>query len=276
NTGNSYTNSVNVTYEYQSASGENSANITSNSIVTYSPSIIIKPTLNLAANLTFVVLGDTITFTATITNNTSTLINNAIFRAEIPTGLSYIAGTLTINGTPYPTSPPNVDIDLGAMNPSDSFTIKYSATAASPPTTGSTYSNFFTLTYTFNSPAGVLTNTLTSNTVNITTNTVTINPLTVKNIIYRTYKNISLEEKIIAGNISKNSISYSIQTSPSNGYASINQTGTFKYTPKVNFLGTDTFSILLSNSDIGSTTLNISVVVTEFPDSLTNLNYCKK
>ncbi|MCD3351605.1 DUF11 domain-containing protein [Clostridium botulinum D/C] len=276
NTGNSYTNSVNVTYKYQSASGENSANITSNSIVTYSPSIIIKPTLNLAANLTFVVLGDTITFTATITNNTSTLINNAIFRAEIPTGLSYIAGTLTINGTPYPTSPPNVDIDLGAMNPSDSFTIKYSATAASPPTTGSTYSNFFTLTYTFNSPAGVLTNTLTSNTVNITTNTVTINPLTVKNVIYRTYKNISLEEKIIAGNISKNSISYSIQTSPSNGYTSINQTGTFKYTPKVNFLGTDTFSILLSNSDIGSTTLNISVVVTEFPDSLTNLNYCKK
>ncbi|QPW59740.1 beta strand repeat-containing protein [Clostridium botulinum] len=275
NTGNSYTNSVNVTYKYQSASGENSANITSNSIVTYSPSIIIKPTLNLAANLTFVVLGDTITFTATITNNTSTLINNAIFRAEIPTGLSYIAGTLTINGTPYPTSPPNVDIDLGAMNPSDSFTIKYSATAASPPTTGSTYSNFFTLTYTFNSPAGVLTNTLTSNTVNITTNTVTINPLTVKNVIYRTYKNISLEEKIIAGNISKNSISYSIQTSPSNGYVSINQTGTFKYTPKVNFLGTDTFSILLSNSDIGSTTLNISVVVTEFPDSLTNLNYCK-
>ncbi|EDS76176.1 conserved hypothetical protein [Clostridium botulinum C str. Eklund] len=95
-------------------------------------------------------------------------------------------------------------------------------------------------------------------------------------MIYKTKKNTPLVEKIISSTISSNSLSYSIQTHPSNGYASINQEGIFKYTPKVNFLGTDKFSILINNADIGSITLDVSIlVVNEFSSFSNEFPYCK-
>ncbi|AEB75641.1 Ig-like domain-containing protein [Clostridium botulinum] len=274
--GNSYTNLINITYQYLDANGENANNIGSNSVVTYSPSIIAKPTLILKADKSFVIIGDTINFTATIDNNTSIPINNSIFLTKLPKGLVYIPDSLTINGNPYPSSSIDRDIILGNIQPSNSIILKYSTSVDSHPNINSNYSNFFTINYTFNSPIGILTKTINSNTVTIDTNIFTVNPIALKNIVYQTYKNMSLYEKILASDLGSDSLLYSIKTQPSNGYAAIEQNGFFKYTPKVNFLGTDNFSILLSNSNLGSTIINITILVTDFPSSFYNNINCKK
>ncbi|NEZ47734.1 DUF11 domain-containing protein [Clostridium niameyense] len=276
-TGNTYENLVKVSYKFTNAVGENTGNIVSNPIITYSPSVIIRPTLNLKANKYFIVLGDTISFTATITNDTSTLIDNATFSTKIPKGLSFVPNSLTINNHPYPDSDFNNPIDLGAIKTSNSMIIKYSVKVTSASSNGGIYPNFFTINYSFTSPVGNLTNILNSNTVNLATNNTTINPLAFKNMVYKTTKNIPLVEKIISANISSNSLSYSIETYPSNGYASINQKGIFKYTPNVNFLGEDKFSILIENADIGSLTLDINIlVVTNLINPSGEFPYCLK
>lgn len=87
---------------------------------------------------------------------------------------------------------------------------------------------------------------------------------------------MSLYERILAVDLELDSLSYSIETQPSNGYADIEQNNFFKYTPKVNFLGKDTFSILVSNSNLGSTIINITVLVTEFSNLFENNLPCKK
>ncbi|MCD3193953.1 DUF11 domain-containing protein [Clostridium botulinum C] len=273
---NYYKNSVNVNYKFQDSNGENTDSITSNSVVTYSPSIIIKPTLNLEADKSSVIIGDTINFTATIDNNTSTPINSTIFFTKLPEGLLYIPNSLTINDIPYTSSSIDRDIILGDIQPGNSTILKYSTSVESHPNTASNYSNFFTINYTFNTPIGTLNKTINSNTVKINTEIFTFNPIAFKNIVYKTYKNISLYEKILAVDLELDSLLYSIETKPSNGYADIEQNSFFKYTPKVNFLGTDNFSILLSNSDLGSTIINITVLVTEFPSSFDNNISCNK
>ncbi|KEI07115.1 cell surface protein [Clostridium sp. K25] len=273
---NYYKNSVNVNYKFQDSNGENTDSITSNSIVTYSPSIIIKPTLNLEADKSSVIIGDTINFTATIDNNTSTPINSTIFFTKLPEGLLYIPNSLTINDIPYTSSSIDGDIILGDIQPGNSTILKYSTSVESHPNTASNYSNFFTINYTFNTPIGTLNKTINSNTVKINTEIFTFNPIAFKNIVYKTNKNMSLYERILAVDLELDSLSYSIETQPSNGYADIEQNNFFKYTPKVNFLGTDNFSILLSNSDLGSTIINITVLVTEFPSSFDNNISCNK
>ncbi|KEI15769.1 Ig-like domain-containing protein [Clostridium haemolyticum] len=274
--GNSYINLVNVTYKYLDATGENTNNITSNSVITYSPSIIIEPTLNLEADKSFVLIGDTIDFTATISNDTSIPINNVIFSTKLPEGLLYIPNSLTINDIPYPSSSIDNDITLGDIQPGNSIILKYSTSVDSPPNIDTNYSNFFTINYTFNSPVGILTKTINSNIVNIATRIFTVNPIAFKNIVYKINKNMSLYERILAVDLELDSLSYSIETQPSNGYADIEQNNFFKYTPKVNFLGKDTFSILVSNSNLGSTIINITVLVTEFSNLFENNLPCKK
>ncbi|EDS76872.1 conserved repeat domain protein, partial [Clostridium botulinum C str. Eklund] len=143
--GNSYTNSVNVKYKFQNALGENTGNINSNPVKVYSPSIIIYPTLNLKANKYFVVLGDTITFTATVSNDTSILINTATFSTKLPKGLSFVSNSLTINDDLYPDSAFNNPIELDAIPTSTSIIIKYSVKVTSASSNCGIYPNFFTI-----------------------------------------------------------------------------------------------------------------------------------
>ncbi|MGO4106291.1 DUF7507 domain-containing protein [Paenibacillus sp. YAF4_2] len=80
----------------------------------------------LSANYTSVTVGDTITYTAVITNSGIESINNVQFTAPSPTGSSFIPGTVTINGIPAPGANPTGGVLVGPIAPGGSATIIYS------------------------------------------------------------------------------------------------------------------------------------------------------
>lgn len=72
--------------------------------------------------------GDTLTYTITLTNGASTA-NNVVFTDTVPTNTTYVAATLSSSaGTPDDAAAPDLSVDLGTMNPSDSVTITFDVT----------------------------------------------------------------------------------------------------------------------------------------------------
>lgn len=61
------------------------------------------------------VSGDIITYTLTVTNNGISPVNNVVLVDPIPVGTSFVAGSVTINGTPSPLDNPGVGIPLGTI-----------------------------------------------------------------------------------------------------------------------------------------------------------------
>lgn len=92
-------------------------------------------------NKEFVAVGDTLTFSTTITNIGNAPIENLIFTDAPPPNTTYVDPSLNINGTLYPSLDPNSPIDLGSevaslfpLPPGNSITISYRVSIDSLPT----------------------------------------------------------------------------------------------------------------------------------------------
>ncbi|KEI02681.1 beta strand repeat-containing protein [Clostridium botulinum] len=270
-----YTNSINVDYNYVFPDGSNFRdNVTSTNNL-YPNNILVKPTLSLSVDKNNVSTGDTINFTVLVSNNNSTTIENPILTDILPNGLEYIQGTLKIDGA-YSSDSLRTGVTLPNMPQNSSHTITFSVNVNTPPNTGMEYTNYVTLNYNFQSSMGNLTNTINSNTVNIINNDVGVKPITFKNYVYRTNKNTSIKETLTAANINNSPMLFTMIDAPINGFAAINEYGTFRYTPKVNFVGTDRFIVSATNDLGGSTNITVIILVEEFPQSLNYAINCKK
>lgn len=80
----------------------------------------------------------------------------------------------------------------------------------------------------------------------------------------------TLKNQIVLGDVSSNDtglqdtpVSYFIQTSPSNGSASLNTDGTFSYSPNTDFVGTDQFSYVVSDNDNETDSALVTIVVND-------------
>ncbi|KGM96931.1 hypothetical protein Z955_12770, partial [Clostridium botulinum C/D str. DC5] len=270
-----YINSINTNYTFVFPDGSNFTDTVSSTNNLYSPDVIVKPTLTLSVNKTEVSTGGTIDFTIIVSNPNTTTIENPILTDILQNGLSFITGTLEIDGTPSSNSL-TTGISLPNMPQNSSHTITFSVKAISRPAPGTDYTNFATLTYSFQGPDGILNNTINSNIVTIVNTDVNINPIAFKDYSYKTYKNTSLKATLPIANLNNSPIIFTIVTPPANGFASIDQSKTFKYTPKVNFIGTDSFSVSLTNDTNGSSIFTINIVVSDFPSSLDSAIYCRK
>lgn len=78
-----------------------------------------------SASVTDVTPGDTLTYTTVITNNGNIDATNIEFLDLVPSELSFVSGSVTINGTPQPTYDPNVGFNLGTLAPGDSITVVF-------------------------------------------------------------------------------------------------------------------------------------------------------
>ncbi len=78
-----------------------------------------------SASVTDVMSGDTLTYTTVITNNGNINATNIEFIDLVPSELSFVSGSVTINGTPQPTYDPNVGFNLGTLAPGDSITVVF-------------------------------------------------------------------------------------------------------------------------------------------------------
>ncbi|MDP4145917.1 MAG: Ig-like domain-containing protein [Bacillota bacterium] len=66
---------------------------------------------------------------------------------------------------------------------------------------------------------------------------------------------------VVGSDIDNDSLSYSLSSDPSNGYVYLNNSGEWIYTPKTNFVGTDSFKVEVKDGHGGSSISNITVTV---------------
>ncbi|GLX67866.1 DUF7507 domain-containing protein [Paenibacillus glycanilyticus] len=147
------------TYAYTLPSGRIlNGNSSSNtvSITASSPNVTITKT----ASDTAAAVQDVLTYTLLVTNNGIAPVTNVVLSDPVPQGSTFVAGSVTINGSPSPLANPNAGIALGSINAGATFTVTFQIRVTSLPASGS-LSNAASVGFT----SGAFTSTSTSNTV---------------------------------------------------------------------------------------------------------------
>ena len=150
---------------------------TSTNIVT-TPVLDAMITMVKSVDQTLVTLGDTITYTTSVTNNGNTNATNITFTDFIPDGTTFITDSVTIDGITQIGLNPNTGITIGLIAPNSSISIAFQVTATSTPVQNP-IANSATASYTFiaDPNAPIVSRNVTSNTTFTTINTATIRSL---------------------------------------------------------------------------------------------------
>lgn len=76
----------------------------------------------------YAVKGDTLHYTSVITNTGSLLKNNLVFTDPIPAGTTFVAGSVIIDGTPYPAYDPQTGFALPDLAVGEAVTVEFDVT----------------------------------------------------------------------------------------------------------------------------------------------------
>lgn len=79
-------------------------------------------------------VGETVRYTVTLTNTCQSPLTNVFFRDIVPNGLTFVPGSVTINGGAAPTADPNTGFALPDVPGGETVTVAFSATVTSVPT----------------------------------------------------------------------------------------------------------------------------------------------
>ncbi|MDO7203727.1 DUF11 domain-containing protein [Paraclostridium bifermentans] len=96
----------------------------------------------------YATIGDVLTYTVNILNNGNVIANNVNFRDVIPTGLTFVTDSVTINGVLKPGFDPYSSFTLGDIISGGTIVVKFDATVSSLPTP-SLISNIANLTFAY-------------------------------------------------------------------------------------------------------------------------------
>ncbi|SCB67402.1 DUF7507 domain-containing protein [Bacillus mycoides] len=132
---NPITNQASVSFQHivNPANPPVSKNITSNNVTTKIESAILT-TIKIA-DKTFATIGDTITYTTTITNTGNIPANNVIFSDPLPTWTQFVAGSVIVDGTPLPSASIIDGVGINTITPNQIVTIVFQVQIVSNPTT---------------------------------------------------------------------------------------------------------------------------------------------
>ena len=72
--------------------------------------------------------GDTITYTIEIENTGNVIATNVIFNDVVDSNTTFVAGSVTVNGTSQPTYNPNTGFNLPNINPGETVTVTFEVT----------------------------------------------------------------------------------------------------------------------------------------------------
>ncbi|WMJ80619.1 CARDB domain-containing protein [Clostridium sp. MB40-C1] len=95
---------------------------TSNEVVTQVE--IVQVDVLKSADKTFVIKGDTITYTVIITNSSTIPVNDVVFTDPIPDGTSFVPGSVTINGN-LAGGNPSTGINLGTLDSGETVKVSF-------------------------------------------------------------------------------------------------------------------------------------------------------
>ena len=164
-------NTANVPFKYQIIPGgtvissEKDSN-TVNTVANYVCMNVVK-----IVNTTYAEIGNILYYTVNISNNGNINATNTVFLDALQANLTFVTGSVAINGIVYPSYDPTIGFTLGTICPSDNFEVTFQATVNSRPTPNIIY-NSGSLVYHYqpNPSGGTLTNTVFTNTVETTIN----------------------------------------------------------------------------------------------------------
>ncbi|MDF2927103.1 MAG: hypothetical protein K0R57_6017 [Paenibacillaceae bacterium] len=107
-------------------------------------------------------VGDVVPYTVTVTNGGIQNVTDVVLVDNIPAGSVFVAGSVTVNGTPVPAANPTAGIQLGTITPGATTTVTFSISVTSLPPSG-VLSNNASVSFT----SGAFTGASLSNTVNL-------------------------------------------------------------------------------------------------------------
>lgn len=119
--------SSNFTYQLPSGralSGSSQSNTVS--IPVSAPNI----TVNKTANHTAAAVGEILTYTVVVTNTSGVAVNNVVVSDPIPTGGTFVAGSVIVNGSSVPAANPNTGISIGSIAPGATVTVAFGVNIA--------------------------------------------------------------------------------------------------------------------------------------------------
>ncbi|MEK4932240.1 MULTISPECIES: DUF7507 domain-containing protein [Bacillus] len=119
------TNNALVNYEYTVNPSQSPALDSTVTNTTVTPIIDATLVINKNASTTFATIGDTITFTSSVTNTGNTTANNVVFTDSIPNGTVFVPNSFKINGVTVPNANPQNGINIGNMNSNASVTLSF-------------------------------------------------------------------------------------------------------------------------------------------------------
>ncbi len=141
-------NKSSIDYEYKiDPTGSASANsIESNE--TSTDLVIGSLSMTKSVDKAYATIGDILTYTVNINNNGNILVSDVVFTDIVPTGATFVSGSVTVDGTSQPTYNPNTGFNLGSMLILASKTVTFQAEVTSLPSPN-TLSNQATTTFNY-------------------------------------------------------------------------------------------------------------------------------
>uniref|UniRef100_UPI00301C150F DUF7927 domain-containing protein n=2 Tax=Bacillus TaxID=1386 RepID=UPI00301C150F len=170
-------NQASFTYQYQPNPSEPPVTTTTTTPNVNIPINNPNPTTTKSVDRQIADLGDTITFTVTFQNRGTVPATNVIVKDILLSGVSFVPGSVVVNGTSQPGENPEIGIPVGTVNPGQSITVTFQGVVNSIPP-GGVIRNQANITFTYepnpNEPS--VTTTITTPETETAVNTATLNP----------------------------------------------------------------------------------------------------